>query len=473
MQSTDLLGVYMCGIFGIIGHPEAAKLTYFGLYALQHRGQESAGISSFDGKNAYSHKGMGLVCDIFSEEHLNEHLKGHIAIGHTRYSTTGKPEVRNAQPIIARTHGASLVVAHNGNLINTVEIRAELENLGSIFQTTSDSEIFVHLIARALKYKNIEEAVYEAVQKVKGAFSLLVQYEGKFIALRDPKGFHPLVLGQLPSIKGCFVFSSESCAFDLIEAEYLREVQPGEMIIIEQDSKEIRSREFAKPDKISQCIFELIYFARPDSVVFSEDVYLCRKKLGAQIAKEMPSKADMVVPFPDSGIYCAVGLANEAKIPYEHALIRNHYVGRTFIQPSQTMRQFSVQVKINPAAMAIKHKKLLVVDDSIVRGTTVRTRCAKLREHGAKEVHFRVSSPPIKFPCFYGIDFPSPQELVANQISLEELAGKLGLDSLHYLTLNGLQSCVQKPNNYCYACFNGDYPTTLPCHQDKMALECD
>ncbi len=460
----------MCGIFGIVGHKDAARLAYFGLYALQHRGQESAGIVSSDGKNTYLHKDMGLVCDVFTEKNLSEDLKGNMAIGHIRYSTTGKPQMRNAQPFAVRTHGETLSVAHNGNLTNTLELKKELEELGAIFQTTSDSEVFVHLIARALKNNSFEDAVLEAIKKVEGAFSLLIHYQNTLIALRDPHGFHPLVIGEMPSDKGAYVFSSETCAFDLIEAEYLREIEPGEMIIIEPNSTKIKSLYFAE-QKIKQCVFELIYFARPDSMVFSEDVYASRKKMGKQIAIEKQNLGDMVIPFPDSGIYSAVGLSQEANIPYEHALIRNHYVGRTFIQPSQSMRQFSVRVKINPASIAIKDKKLIIVDDSIVRGTTVRTRCAKLRAFGAKEVHFRVSSPPIKYPCFYGIDFPSPTELVANQCSAEELSKSLGLDSLHYLSLEGLKSCLKKPHNYCYACFDGNYPTKLPSTQDKMALE--
>ncbi len=460
----------MCGIFGITGSDEAARLAYFGLYALQHRGQESAGIVTYDGDQTHIHKGMGLVCDVFSEETL-ENLKGNIAIGHIRYSTTGKPEPRNAQPFAVRTHGHTLTLAHNGNLINTLELRTELEEQGVIFQTSSDSEVFVHLIAKALSTASIEEAVLYAASRTKGAFSLLVQFQGKVLALRDPNGFHPLLMGKLQDSLGSYVFSSESCAFDLIGAEYVRDVAPGEMIVIEPNALKYHSHIFAEPKKINQCIFELIYFARPDSQIFNEDVYQCRKQMGAKISQEMPTDADMVIPFPDSGIYSSVGLAQEANIPYEHALIRNHYVGRTFIQPSQAMRQFSVRVKLNPASSAIQDKRLIVVDDSIVRGTTVRTRCSKLRELGAKEVHFRVSSPPIKFPCFYGIDFPSPEELVANQCQLSDLAEILKLDSLHYLTIEGLRQCVSCPDDFCYACFDGKYPTELPKNTNKFSLE--
>ncbi len=461
----------MCGIFGITGHKDAARLTYFGLYALQHRGQESAGISAYDGAKTRYHVGMGLVPDVFTENVLTEGLPGFAAIGHTRYSTTGKPEVRNIQPFVVRMRGTILSLAHNGNLTNAVQIKKKLEAEGTIFQTSSDSEIFVHLIARAMSDKTLEEAILHAVDQVEGAYSLLILHKGKMIALRDPHGFHPLLLGKVPNNEKSWVFSSESCAFDLLEADYIRSVKPGEMIVIEPQGKEIKSYELKKKVPVKQCIFELVYFARPDSTIFDEDVFQCRKKMGAELVKEMPAEADIVIPFPDSGVYCAVGVSQASGVPYEHALIRNHYVGRTFIQPSQTMREFSVRVKINPVKSAINHKRLLVVDDSIVRGTTVRTRCTKLRELGAEEVHFRVSCPPIKYPCFYGIDFPSPNELVANKHSLDQLTRVLGLDSLHYLTLQGLKNCVKSPDDYCCACFDGNYPTPLPEHVDKLALE--
>ncbi len=461
----------MCGIFGITGHKEATRLAYFGLYALQHRGQESAGIACFDGKTIRSHVGMGLVPEIFTESILANELPGEMAIGHNRYSTTGKPEPRNAQPLVVRMHGDILALAHNGNLTNAVELRKELEALGAIFQTTSDSEVFVHLIARSLANTTIENAVLEATTRVEGAYSLLILHKGKMIAVRDPHGFHPLVIGRIPGNEKSFIFASESCAFDLLEADFIRSVKPGEMIVVEPYATEFKTYELEKKLPIRQCIFELIYFARPDSIIFDEDVFQCRKKMGAQLVREMPVEADSVVPFPDSGIYSAVGVSQESGVPYEHALIRNHYVGRTFIQPSQSMREFSVRVKINPVKSAIKNKRLIVVDDSIVRGTTVQTRCAKLRELGAKEVHFRVSCPPIKHPCFYGTDFPSPHELVANKHSLEHLALALGLDSLHYLTMDGLRKCVAEPNNYCYACFDGNYPTKIAEITDKFSLE--
>lgn len=458
----------MCGIFGISGHEDAARLAYFGLYALQHRGQESAGIATWADGEIHSHVGMGLVPDVFTEEAL-VHLPGDIAVGHVRYSTTGKPEPRNAQPLTVRMRGGmQLSLAHNGNLTNAAELRAELEDVGAIFQTTSDSEIFLHLISHCLKDMSLEEAILSACDRVEGAYCLMIQAGGKLIALRDPHGFHPLVMGRMGD---AWVFASESCAFDLLEAERLRGVRPGEMVIIEHGALEYKSFALRKSAPVRQCIFELVYFARPDSVIFGEDVYQCRKRMGLELVKEAPADVDCVIPFPDSGVYASLGVAQGAGVPYEHALIRNHYVGRTFIQPSQSMRQFSVRVKINPVHSMIEGKRLFVVDDSIVRGTTVRTRVAKLRDMGAKEVHFRVSCPPIKHGCFYGIDFPSTRELVAVQHAPHELAALLGLDSLHYLSLEGLKRSVSCPDQYCTACFDGNYPTPLPTVQDKYSLE--
>lgn len=460
----------MCGIFGISGHEDAARLAYFGLYALQHRGQESAGVAAWDASSGdlQSHIGMGLVPDIFTEDAL-QHLPGEFAIGHVRYSTTGKAERCNAQPLVVRMGGGvKLALAHNGNLTNASELRAELEDEGAIFQTTSDSEIFVHLISHGLRGNTLEEAVLRACDRVEGAYCLVIMANGKLLALRDPHGFHPLNMGRLDD---AWVFASESCAFDLLEAERVREVRPGEMIVVEPGALEYRSYKLSQQFPVRQCIFELVYFARPDSIIFGEDVYQCRKRMGLELVAEAPADVDCVIPFPDSGIYAALGVAQGAGVPYEHALIRNHYVGRTFIQPSQSMRQFSVRVKINPVHSMIEGKRLFVVDDSIVRGTTVRTRVAKLRDMGAKEVHFRVSSPPIKHPCFYGIDFPSSKELVAVQHAPDALAALLGLDSLHYLSLDGLKKSVTCPNEYCTACFDGIYPTALPKVQDKFSLE--
>lgn len=447
---------HYCGIFGIYNHAEAARMTYFGLYALQHRGQESAGIVTWDGTRLREHRGMGLVPDVFNERHLGKELKGQIAIGHIRYSTTGASLIRNAQPFLVRFKGQEIAIAHNGNLVNTEELKQELESQGSIFQTTIDSEVFVHLIARNLNGKTLEEAVMAACKRVRGAYSLLILANDKMIAVRDPHGVRPLALGR---VAGAHVLASETCAFDLMEAEFIRSLDPGEMLVI--DGTTTRSYRLEEQAPTRQCIFELIYFARPDSLVFGEDVYQCRKEMGRQLAIESAPDVDFIMPFPDSGIYSAVGFAQQSGLPYEHAMIRNHYVGRTFIQPSQDMRDFSVKVKINPVKSMIKGKRICIVDDSIVRGTTIRTRVKKLRELGAAEVHFRVSCPPIKHPCYYGIDFSSKGELIAANYTIPEIEKFIGLDSLHYITIDGLLKSVSRPDNYCLACFTGDYP--IPC----------
>jgi amidophosphoribosyltransferase len=459
-----------CGLFGIYGHPEAARMTYFGLYALQHRGQESAGIVTWDGATIREQKGMGLVADVFSERHLGKELKGTIAVGHIRYSTTGASLLRNAQPFLVRFGAWQLAIAHNGNLVNTIELRAELEATGSIFQTTMDSEIFVHLIAKHLMNGGtIEDAVIQACQKVKGSYSLIILANDKMIALRDPHGIRPLTLGRLDDN---YVISSETCAFDLVEAEYLRAIEPGEMLVIKD--KCLSSYRLSEPKPVRRCIFELVYFARPDSLVFGEVVYSRRKLMGHTLAKEAPVDADYVMPFPDSGIYAGVGYAQESGLPFELAMIRNHYVGRTFIQPSQTMRDFSVRVKLNPVRSMIKNKRILIVEDSIVRGTTIRTRIKKLRELGAREIHMRVSCPPIKFPCFYGIDFSSKGELIAANNSVEDIARYIGLDSLHFLTIDGLLASVgadMADPRYCLACFNGDYVIPPCAEMSKNCLD--
>ncbi|EGY25119.1 amidophosphoribosyltransferase [Desulfovibrio sp. A2] len=459
---------HYCGIFGIYNHVEAARMAYFGLYALQHRGQESAGIVTWDGQKLREHRGMGLVPDVFNERHLGKELKGNIAVGHIRYSTTGASLIRNAQPFLVRFKGMEIAIAHNGNLTNTVELRDELERKGSIFQTSIDSEVFVHLIAHNMNGKTFEEAVMAACKRVQGAYSLIILANDKLIALRDPHGMRPLALGRLA---GSPVLASETCAFDLMEAEFIRPLDPGEMLVIEGNS--VKSYSLMDEDKkppTRQCIFELVYFARPDSIVFGEDVYQCRKEMGRQLAMESAPDVDFIMPFPDSGIYCAVGFAQQSGLPYEHAMIRNHYVGRTFIQPSQDMRDFGVQVKINPVKSMIRGKRICIVDDSIVRGTTIRTRVKKLRELGAKEVHFRVSCPPIKHPCFYGIDFSSKGELIAANHSIAEIERFIGLDSLHYLSIDGLLRSVSRPENYCLACFNGDYP--IPCAGGGCSRAC-
>ncbi|AGW12127.1 amidophosphoribosyltransferase [Megalodesulfovibrio gigas] len=455
-----------CGLFGIYNHAEAARMAYFGLYAQQHRGQESAGIATWDGTAIREQRGMGLVPEVFNERHLGKELKGRVAIGHIRYSTTGASLIRNAQPFLARIGGLSIALGHNGNLVNTLELRQELESEGSIFQTTIDSEIFIHLIAKNLGKMTLEEAIIAACGRVKGAYSLLILANNKLFAIKDPNGFRPLALGR---VGDSYVLASETCAFDLLEAEFMRPIEPGEMLVIED--KCVRSYQICEPHPRRQCIFELIYFARPDSIVFDETVYNCRKAMGMRLAQEAPVDADFVMPFPDSGIYSAVGYSQASGLPFETAMIRNHYVGRTFIQPSQDMRDFSVRVKINPVKSMIKGKRLLIVDDSIVRGTTIRTRVKKLRELGAREIHMRVTCPPIRFPCFYGIDFSSKGELIAAYNAIDEIARFIGLDSLHYITIEGLLSAVSHPSDYCLACFTGDYPIPPPGQGGKLCLE--
>lgn len=472
---------HYCGLFGVHNHSDAARLAYFGLYAQQHRGQESAGIAVFDGERMRDHRGMGLVPDVFTEKSLSD-LPGTTSIGHVRYSTTGSSSIMNAQPHVARFRGSELAIAHNGNLVNTTELRQSLEDRGSIFNTNNDSEVFMHLIVRALRNMDLEDAVREACVQVRGAYSLLIMQGDKIIALRDPQGFHPLVIGRLGNASssssateqgesltgqsgngfGSYVFASETCALDLIEADYLRSVKPGEMVVAHNG--EIKSMPLFDSSKCraKQCIFELVYFARPDSIVFDEQVYLCRKRMGAELAKESTPDADFVMPFPDSGIYSALGFAQCSGIPYEHAMIRNHYVGRTFIQPTQSMRNFGVRVKINPVRAMIEGRKICILDDSIVRGTTMLTRVRKLRELGAKEVHIRISSPPVKFPCFYGIDFASKGELVAARMKHDEITKLLNVDSLHYLSIDGLLRSVAHADDFCLACFDGNYP--VPVH---------
>jgi len=456
-----------CGLFGIDSHSEAARMAYFGLYALQHRGQESAGIVTWDGSALREQRGMGLVPEVFSEDHLGRQLKGETAIGHLRYSTTGASLIRNAQPFMVRFKDKQLSIGHNGNLVNTWELRRELEEQGSIFQTTMDSEVIMHLLAANLNGANtVENALCKALQRIKGAYSLVMLVNNKLIGVRDPNGFRPLSLGR---VNDAYVLASESCAFDLLEAEYLRSIRPGEMVVIE-DGK-LTSREFTPGKKSTSCVFELIYFARPDSIVFEETVYSARKKMGALLAREAPVEADMVMPFPDSGVYAAVGYAQESGIPFEMAMIRNHYVGRTFIQPSQDMRDFGVRIKLNPVAEMIRNKRIIIIEDSIVRGTTIRTRVKKLREMGAREIHMRVSCPPIRFPCYYGIDFSSKGELIAANHETQDIARFIGLDSLHYLTIPGLKKALHGREDFCFACFDGQYPISAGEHCNKMCLE--
>lgn len=442
-----------CGIFGIFGHPEAANLTYLGLYALQHRGQEGAGICSSDGSKLYLEKSLGLVAEIFNEKVI-EKLPGHIAIGHNRYSTTGSSTIENVQPLMATYSLGSIAIAHNGNLVDIERLKSKLEKEGAIFQSTSDSEIILHLIARA-KNGEPHERIANAVRQISGAFSLLLMTEKELIAIRDPYGIRPLALGQL---KDAYVLASETCAFDLIGATYIRDVEPGEMLVINEEG--INSTKIFNSVKRAHCVFEFIYFARPDSYIFDHIcVNTIRKKLGKQLANENPVEADIVIPVPDSGVPAALGYAEESGIPFEFGLIRNHYVGRTFIEPKQSIRHFGVKIKLNPVRELLKDKRVIVVDDSIVRGTTSKKIVKMIRElGGAREVHLRISSPPTIGPCFYGIDTPTRQELIASSHKIEEIRKYTTADSLGYLSLEGLKKIIPNSDFYCMACFNCKYP---------------
>ncbi len=458
-----------CGLFGVHGHADAAKLTYFGLYALQHRGQESAGITVCQDKSIVGHKGMGLVSDVFTMKHLGQ-LVGTSAVGHVRYSTTGSSILTNAQPFFVRHQKRSYAVAHNGNLVNAHTLKNELEQSGSIFQTTMDSEVFLHLFVKNLRH-GFEGALMETVKRLKGAYSfVLLTSEGEVIGIKDPDGFRPLCLGKL---NGSYVLASETCALDLVEAEFVRELDPGEIVIISDAGvKSIQTRPEGAPR--SFCIFEFIYFARPDSTIFGKNVYLTRKAHGRRLAQESPVDADLVMPFPDSGTYAALGYSEEAGIPFEMGMIRNHYVGRTFIQPTQSMRDFGVRVKLNPVKDLLRGKDIIIIEDSIIRGTTAQTRVKALRELGVKRVHMRVSGPPHRHPCHYGIDFPTEGELIAASMSVQKLGHHLGLDSLSYLSLPGLleSTGVTAPaRHFCKACFDGCYPVDFDGSLSKNCME--
>ena len=456
MKSTDGYPTHECGVCGIFDHQDSSKLTYFGLYALQHRGQESAGIVTSDGVKVCAHKDMGLVPEVFSEEIL-QRLAGHLSIGHVRYSTTGASNITNAQPLMVTHKGTTLAVAHNGNLVNSIELRQQLEDQGSIFQTTMDSEVVLHLMARAT-HLGLETALTNTFTALKGAYSLLLMTEDTMIAVRDPDGFRPLCLGKLKNgANGGWVVASETCALDLIEADYVRDVEPGEIIIFKESGM---TSLFPWPKRDSHfCIFEQVYFARPDSDIFGINVYQARKRMGKILAQEAKIDADFVMPFPDSGNYAAIGYSQESGIPLEMGVIRNHYVGRTFIQPTQSMRDFNVKVKLNPVRSFLKGKRVIIVEDSIIRGTTGKSRVRALRAAGAKEIHMVVSCPPTRHACYYGIDFPSSDQLIATKKVINEIAQHLGLDSLHYLSLEGLVKATGKERkDFCLACFDGKYP---------------
>lgn len=449
-----------CGIFGVFGHPEAANLTYLGLYALQHRGQESCGIVSSDGEDLYGQRGVGLVADVFKDTSTFSQLPGSNAIGHVRYSTAGGNDPKNCQPIMANYAQGAIAVAHNGNLVNAAKVQKELEHQGSIFSTVSDTEVIVHLLAR-YQQGRLNDRVTAALQQVKGAYSLAFLTETRLVAVRDPHGFRPLVLGKLgPG----YVVASETCALDLIEAEFVRELAPGEMVVI--DDAGLRSYHPFETQKPAACIFEFIYFARPDSFIFGHSVYAVRKEFGRQLCREHEVPADVVIPVPDSGVPAALGYAEQAQLPFEMGLIRNHYVGRTFIEPQQSIRHFGVKLKLNPIREAIAGKRVVVIDDSIVRGTTARKIVKMIRNAGAKEVHVRISSPPTNYPCFYGIDTPTRKELIASSHTVEETNRYLTSDTLGYLSLEGLHKagtgCKGQECGFCDACFSGNYPIHFP-----------
>jgi len=450
-----------CGVFGVFGHPEAANLTYLGLYALQHRGQESCGIVAGDGKKLHAYRNMGLVSDVFKRDSIFDSLPGRNAIGHVRYSTAGSSDFKNIQPIMVDYARGSIAVAHNGNLVNAQEIRNSLEHAGSIFSTTSDTEVLIHLLAKS-QSDLLADRVAEALMAVKGAYSILFLTETRMVAARDPNGFRPLALGKLGE---GYVVASETCAFDLIEAEFIREIEPGEMVVI--DKHGLKSFKPFKETQPAFCIFEFVYFARPDSTIFGKQVYRVRRELGRQLAREHNVEADVVIAVPDSGVPATIGYAEESGIPFELGLIRNHYVGRTFIEPQQSIRHFGVKLKLNPVRDVIEGKRVVVVDDSLVRGTTARKIVKMIRAAGAREVHMRLSSPPTSFPCYYGIDTPSRKELISSSHTIEEISRYITSDTLGYLSREGMLAAAGVPADaqkscFCDACFSGEYPVKFP-----------
>lgn len=459
----------MCGIFGVFNHKNASNMVYLGLHALQHRGQESAGIACVDGSVMRSHREMGHVSDVFTEEVLRK-LKGHSAIGHVRYSTAGSSNLGNAQPLVVEYAKGFLGVAHNGNLTNARVVKDELENYGSIFQSTTDTEVIIHLVALSHESTTLDRLI-SALRRVEGSYSLLVLTDRELIAARDPYGFRPLVLAKL---KDAFVVSSETCAFDLIEAQYTREIEPGEILHISRDG--IKSIKPFKAVKPRYCVFEYIYFARPDSYMFGRTIYTVRKALGRELARDAGVDADMVIPIPDSGIGAAIGYAQEAGLPFELGLIRNHYVGRTFIEPEDSIRHFGVKLKLNAVRDMVKGKRIVVIDDSIVRATTGRKIIKMLRQYGAKEIHFRVSSPPTTFPCFYGIDTPSRGQLIASSHTIAEINKYMESDSVDYLSIEGMKRAIGNGDtsfdySFCDACFSGAYPLKFPWGMELEQME--
>ncbi len=442
-----------CGLFGVYNNEDASFLTFLGLYSLQHRGEESCGIVTFDGSGFHHYRGMGLVGEVFTEDKVKE-LKGYQAIGHVRYSTTGSTAVRNIQPLFANSYHLSLALAHNGNLINSLSLRKELESKGSIFQSSSDSEIILHLIMRSKKVTMVEK-IFDALEKIRGAYSVIMMDKNGIIGIRDPLGFRPLCIGRRGE---SFFISSESCALDLVGAEFIKEVEPSEAVIIDKEG--IHSYKMPKVSKkFAFCSFEHVYFSRPDSIIFGETVHLVREKLGEKLAQEHPVEGDCIIGVPDSGTSAALGFSKASGIPLEIGIIRNHYIGRTFIQPYQNKRELGVKVKFNLLREIIKNKRIVIVDDSIVRGTTSKIRVKNFRNMGAKEVHLRISCPPHRFGCVYGIDFPDAKKLIAHNMGIKEIEEFLEVDSLGYLSLEGMLSCFKHAKNYyCTACWSGKYP---------------
>ena len=457
-----------CGLFGIVNHPDAAELTYLGLYAQQHRGQESAGICTSDGRNVRRVAGMGLVTDAIDQDELHE-IKGTIAIGHVRYSTTGSCSASNVQPLLASAAMGEVAVCHNGNLVNAVALRNEYERQGRIFTTTTDSEVILHMLAD-LYFREQPDPLAAVLRHLSGSYCLLLIYPDRIEAARDPSGNRPLCLGK---IDGSWVVASESCAFDLVNAEYIRDVAPGEIVTL--TSSGMQSRRFLEESRCrkAHCIFELIYFADPSSQVFAESVHLVRREMGAVLAREAPADADLVIPVPNCARCAALGYHEESRIPLGRGFTTNHYVGRSFIQPSQSIRDLTVRLKLNPIRGSVGGKRLVVVEDSVVRGTTTRGKMQSLRNAGAKEIHLRVASPPIRHPCYYGIDFPRREELVANEREVEQIRAFLGVDSLRYLSLEGMLSVVREHSDYCTACFNGEYPIPIDDTFEKNIFERD
>ena len=452
-----------CGVFGVFHHPEAANLTYLGLHGLQHRGQESAGIVSSSGERLYEEKGMGQVARIFKKKQLRR-LKGDLAIGHVRYSTAGKSSLENAQPLVIDCCKGELGIAHNGNLVNAYSLRAALEKDGSIFRTNSDTEVVLHLIARSRK-DDLEAAIVDALKQVQGAYSLVFIARDRIIGVRDPRGFRPLSLGQLGDAQ---VISSESCAFDFIDAAFVRDVEPGEMVVI--SSAGVKSYRPFPPEPVSQCIFEYVYFSRPDSLVFGRGVHEIRKRLGRELAREQPVEADVIVPVPDSGMYAALGFSEESRIPLEFGLVRNHYVGRTFIEPRQSIRHFGVRLKLNPVRALLQGKRVVLIDDSIVRGTTSRKIVSMVRSAGAREVHMRISSAPTVGPCYYGVDTPRRAELIASSHTVDEIRRHIRADSLGYLSLQGMYRAVGESRSFCTACYTNKYPVPFPKEEEAHGM---